>query len=280
MTLTYEERSWSERSTELDWPDEKAGPYLLTVGWRRMGERWECVALTVTIAKEEQLRALQTIDLRGLRLPAITARAAVKLRRELAAEVEELRAQGPPRGRTEYRQATQKLRRASEALQAAQPKRVGRPATPEAEVQRVSRIYAKAYWDHRPPTRAVAKELGLSYSAAASAWPSAAWPAFWGRPSAARPALGGCSWGTATAALRRAWSPSIRSANAAVARMAGRRGSRDVDDRANIRCRQSAAKRGQNGDSWRPKGPVYFRESGSQSGAAAEKMLLRRDFSQ
>lgn len=191
---------WSERSTELGWPDEKAGPYLLTVGWRRMGERWECVSLTVTIAKEAQLRALQTTDLRGLRLPAITARAAVKLRRELAADVEKLRAQGPPRGRTEYRQATQKLRRASEALQAAQPRRVGRPATPEAELQRVSRIYAKAYWDHRPPTRAVAEALDLSYSGAAKRVAQCRLAGFLGEAERGKAGLGGVLMGRGDAA--------------------------------------------------------------------------------
>jgi hypothetical protein len=158
---------WRERSSELRWPDQDAGPYLLTVGWRLMGERWECVSLAVTIAEEAQLRPLQTTDLRGLRLPAITAQGAVMLRLELAAEVEELRAQGRPQSRAEYREATLELRRASEALQAAQPRRVGRPATPDTELQRVSRIYAAAYRDHRPPTKAVAEELGLSYSAAA-----------------------------------------------------------------------------------------------------------------
>ena len=193
---------WSERSTELGWPDEQAGPYLLTVGWRRMGERWECVSLTVTIAEEANLRALQTTDLRGLRLPAITARAAVKLRRELAAEVEELRVQGPPRGRTQYRAATLELRRASEALQAAQPRRVGRPATPAAELQRVSRIYAKAYLDHRPPTRAVAEALGLSYSAAAKRVAQCRLAGFLGEAERGKAGLGGVLMGRGDSGTR------------------------------------------------------------------------------
>jgi hypothetical protein len=192
---------WSERTTELGWPNEQAGPYLLTVGWRRMGERWECVSLTVTLAKEAQLRALQTLDLRGLRLPAITARAAVKLRRELAAEAKQLRVtQERPSTRSEYRTMLLQRRRADEALRAAEPRKAGRPALSDSELQRVSRIYAAAYWDHRPPTRAVAEALGLGYSAAAKRVAQCRLAGFLGEAERGKAGLGGVLMGRGSAA--------------------------------------------------------------------------------
>ena len=85
--------SWRERTSAIRWPDKDAGPYILvSVGWRLLGERWECVELALTIAKEGELRPLHTVDLRALRLPAIVAKAAVVLRKELAQERDQVRA--------------------------------------------------------------------------------------------------------------------------------------------------------------------------------------------
>jgi hypothetical protein len=140
----------------------------VSVGWRLLGERWECVELSLTIAKEGELRPLHTVDLRALRLPAIVAKAAVVLQRELAAEREQVRAsQTRPTSRAEFRKMLLERRRADEALRAAQPHKPGRPPLPDSELQRVARIYFDAYHDHRPPRRAVAEALGLSPSAAA-----------------------------------------------------------------------------------------------------------------
>jgi hypothetical protein len=159
---------WRERTTAIRWPDKDAGPYLVSVGWRLLGERWECVELALTIAKEGELRPLHTVDLRALRLPAIVAKAAVVLREELAQEREQVRAsQTQPTSRAEFRKMLLERRRADEALRAAQPHKPGRPPVPDSELQQVARIYFDAYHDHRPPTQAVAEAFGLSSSAAA-----------------------------------------------------------------------------------------------------------------
>ena len=160
--------SWRERTSVIRWPDKDAGPYLVSVGWRLLGERWECVELALTIAEEGELRPLHTVDLRALRLPPIVAKAAVVLREELAQEREQVRAsQTRPTSRAEYRGMLLERRQADEALRAAQPRKPGRPPVPDSELQRVARIYFDAYHDHRPPRQAVAEALGLSPSAAA-----------------------------------------------------------------------------------------------------------------
>ena len=159
---------WTERSTDVRWPDEGAGPYLVTVGWRLTQERWECVSVATTIVPEAGIRPLHATDLRALRLPAIVARAAVKLRAELDEAQKELRASyKTPASRREQREWRLETLQAQEALRAAQPRRAGRPPVPSAELQLVARLYAEAYRDHRPPVKAVAEKLGIGYSAAA-----------------------------------------------------------------------------------------------------------------
>lgn len=158
-----------ERASLIRWPDEQTGPYLISVGWRLLGERWECVAFSVTLAEEDELRPLHTVDLRRLRLPQIVARAAVALRDELEEEAKQLRAttQGRPSSRVEYRQMLLERRRADEALRAAEPRKAGRPPVSDSELHRVSLIYAEAFRNHKPPRQAVAEALRLSPSAAA-----------------------------------------------------------------------------------------------------------------
>lgn len=157
------------RTTEIRWSDRDAGPYLVTVGWRLLGERWEPVELTTTVVPEQGMRPLHTTDLRALRLPAIVARATVELRRQLKVDRDALEAApaAPPSSRREYRLELLRRREAAEALQAAQPRGRGRPPIPLGELREVARIYAEAFRAKRPPTRAVAETLGLSYAAAA-----------------------------------------------------------------------------------------------------------------
>ncbi len=162
-----EDDSFTERDTEISWPDEQAGPYRVKVGWRLLGERWECIELTVRIAEEGEPRPLHTVDLRGLRLPQIVSKAAVVLHEELAARREQLRASQRPTSRSEFRKMTLERRRADEALRAAEPRKPGRPPVSDGELVQVARVYAKAYIEHRPPRQAVAEAFGLSPSAAA-----------------------------------------------------------------------------------------------------------------
>lgn len=155
----------TQHASEIRWPDADSGPYLVRVGWRLLGERWECVELSCSYVDEA--RPLHTKDMRALRLPAILRQAAGELRRELAGQREELRAtMQPTSSRAEYRKQLAAQRRADEALQAAAPRR-GRPATPLAELQQVATIYERAFRAHRPPTMAVAETLQISHSAAA-----------------------------------------------------------------------------------------------------------------
>ena len=184
MIVTYDERSLERASNRAGLARRAGGPL---PGERSAGASWASAgsasALTVTIAEEAQLRALQTVDLRACACRQITARAAVKLRRELAAEVEAAagrrsgRAHGPSIARRPERSPCRR------GAAAAQPRE--RAATGlRSELQRVSRIYAEAYRDHRPPTRAVAEALASQLLGGGQArGPDAAWPAFWGRPS-------------------------------------------------------------------------------------------------
>lgn len=139
----------------------------MEVGWRLLGGRWECVALSVRIAKEGELRPLHTVDLRRLRLPAIVARAAVVLHEELAVDRRQLHAaKKKPTTQAERRDVLLEYQKADEALHAAEPRKPGRPPVSVGELTRVAQVYARAYRNHLPPRQAVAQAFGLSPSAA------------------------------------------------------------------------------------------------------------------
>ena len=113
-----------------------------------------------------ELRALQTTDLRGLRLPAITAGRPSSCGVSSPPTSTSCGRKARRAGAAEYRQAT--LERAAPPRLCGRPAQAGRaPGDPRGRAAARLADLRRGLRDHRPPTRAVAEALGLSHSGAA-----------------------------------------------------------------------------------------------------------------
>ena len=276
--------SWRERTELIRWPDEDAGPYLVSVGWRLLGERWECVALAVTIA--EEARAARPAHGRPARPAPAGDRGQGGRRAARGAcrrNVEQLRAsQARPSSRAEYREMLLERRRADEALRAA--------AAPQAGPAAGLRQRAAARLTHlrrglpRPPAADPGGGRGPRAQLRRrrpSASPAARAAGFLGPAEQGKASLGGYSWGGVMPPVWQARSPSMRSANAAVVTMPRGRGSRDADPvptRADMVADRSAAKAVKTATVGARKGPFYFRKSASIGLLAGEETAAQARF--
>ena len=59
---------WQDVPIALRWPGEKKGPWRIEVRFHR-GEQWQATGLSLDLLDPASGRALQTSDLRELRLP-------------------------------------------------------------------------------------------------------------------------------------------------------------------------------------------------------------------
>ena len=152
----------------LRWPDEEKGPFLLKLRFHR-GERWQCVGLSIDFLDPAKARCLRTSDLRELRLPAVVARAYGRLVQHLEAEFAKALTAPPGPGDEllDYRTRLLEAKRAEAALEAARPRRAGRPPLARAELERIAEIYSNAFYSGEPPTLAVAAYLGCNKATAA-----------------------------------------------------------------------------------------------------------------
>jgi hypothetical protein len=155
-------------SIPLRWPDDESGPLLLEVRFHR-GERWQCVGLSIDFLDPAKARSLRTSDLRELSLPAVVARAYGKLVQHLEAEfAKALTAEpGPGDELLDYRTRLLEAKRAEAALEAARPRKAGRPPMARAQLERIAEIYSEAFYSGEPPTQAVAAYLGCDKATAA-----------------------------------------------------------------------------------------------------------------
>jgi hypothetical protein len=155
-------------SIPLRWPNEDRGPLLLEVRFHR-GERWQCVGLSIDLIDPETARSLGTSELRGLRMSTVVPRAYGKLVRHLEDEHAKALAAKPGRGdeRLDYRKRKLRVELAEEALEAARPRKAGRPPMARAQLERIAEIYSEAFYSGEPPTQAVAAYLGCDKATAA-----------------------------------------------------------------------------------------------------------------
>jgi hypothetical protein len=158
---------FTDASIPLRWPDQDDGPLRLEVRFQR-GERWQCVGLSIDFADPAQARALRASDLRELRLPVIVGRAYGELVRRLEAAHGAARNAPPGAGdeRLDYRKRLLEVKRTEAALEAARPRKAGRPPLPRAQLEKIARIYSDAFYAGEPPTLAVAAYLGCDKATA------------------------------------------------------------------------------------------------------------------
>jgi hypothetical protein len=157
----------TEMTTETLAPDKDSGPFRITLQWQVLEGRWEAIGVRIAFADQDRARPLHTSDLRRLRLSQIVERAASELQRQLDEDSAALK-EAPPEqlSRSEYRARLLAVREAEEAAELARARGRGRPRVPLHDLKEVARIYSEAFFDRRPPTKAVAEELKLTYSAA------------------------------------------------------------------------------------------------------------------
>jgi hypothetical protein len=159
---------WQDVRIVIGWPDEQAGPFLVEVHFQRSAG-WRCVGVGLEFADPAGVRALETSDLRNVRLPPIVERAYAGLVVHLETELERAKAASPGPGdhKLDYRKRLLAVKQLEEALAAARPRKVGRPPLPRYELERVATIYAAALAKGEPPVKAVAAALGCGPSTAA-----------------------------------------------------------------------------------------------------------------
>jgi len=144
------------------WPNTGTGPLRVSVGWRLLEERWECVSLGIGFVRGS--RILRTSDLRSIKMGALLERAAVELRETRdtwfppGSEVTVWNL-GTDEAGSVVKTVTTKPdpRAAEEAL----PKRIGRPVVSLETLQEVARIYTEAREEGEPTTKAVQEHFGI-----------------------------------------------------------------------------------------------------------------------
>lgn len=144
------------------WPNTETGPLRVSVGWRLLEERWECVSLGIGFVRGN--RILRTSDLRSIKMGELLEQAAVELRKARDTwfppghEVTVWRIDTDETGSVIKTVTTEPDPRAAEE---ALPKRIGRPPVSPDDLKETARVYLEAKAKGEPTTKAVQDHFGI-----------------------------------------------------------------------------------------------------------------------
>ena len=161
-----EANPWQQPLVTASWPDEQAGPFSVQVHLA-CAERWEYVAIALAFLARAQARPLKSSERRSWRRPPIVERAHGKLGQASGGEPDRAVAALP--GPDEFDALKRHLRaeQVEQTRQVGAARKAGRPPLPREELKRVAELYGNVFYDHEPPTQALADFLGCGKATAA-----------------------------------------------------------------------------------------------------------------
>lgn len=178
------------QDVSFPWPNAKTGHLWITVKWRMLDDRWECIGLGIDFAPGARVRPLQRHDLDIIKMSDLLDYAASLLPGALMHayndsepptpdQEENLRrlidgalfGRPPLSPEAVEREVAQLDQRTAEVLEESLegvPKKLGRrPLSPE-DLRKAAQVYSEAYKNGQNPTAAVQKHFDLKKNAAAS----------------------------------------------------------------------------------------------------------------
>jgi len=181
------------QDVSFPWPNAKTGHLWMTVKWRMLDGRWECIGLGIDFAPGARVRPLQRHDLDILKMSDLLDYAASllpgalmhatydfepstpqqeeNLRRLISGELQGLPPKSPEAVELEIAELDKRQAEGlEEALQESLeivPKPGRRRLSPE-DLRKAAQVYSEAYKNGQNPTAAVQKHFDLKKNAAAS----------------------------------------------------------------------------------------------------------------